>query len=271
MDKAALIAQIRTKKSFLCVGLDSDKRKIPSSLLALPDPLFAFNKAIIDATAAYAVAYKPNVAFYEAAGVEGIRAFEETIAYLRRAYPEQFIIADAKRGDIGNTTALYARTFFEEYAADALTVTPYMGADAVQPYLSYEGRWVVVVALTSNKGAADFQFMRDKDGERLFERVLRRCKTWGSDENMMFVVGATQAEHLTAVRRIVPHHFLLVPGVGAQGGSLDDVCRYGMNADVGILVNATRSIIYASTGDDFAVAAGHAAAALQQAMAAYLP
>ncbi len=266
MNRAQLIEQIAVKRSFLCVGLDSDLKKIPQHLLAADDPLFAFNKAIIDATAAFAIAYKPNLAFYEAAGVRGMVAFEKTVRYLREMYPNHFIIADAKRGDIGNTSGLYARAFFEEYAVDALTVAPYMGEDSVVPFLAYDGRWVVVLALTSNGGAADFQFMEDDGGERLFERVVRRCLSWGDETNMMFVVGATRGELLRDIRRLAPNHFLLVPGVGAQGGSLEAVCEYGMTRDCGLIVNASRSIIYASAGSDFAECAREEAQRLQREM-----
>src|SRR5574344_1004998 len=226
MNRIELIEQIKTKKSFLCVGLDTDLKKIPQHLLNENDAIYTFNKNIIDATAPYCVAYKPNLAFYEAFGVKGMIAFEKTINYLNKYYPNHFIIADAKRGDIGNTSKMYARTFFEEYDVDALTVAPYMGEDSVTPFLGYDGKWVILLALTSNKGAYDFQFEKNAEtGERLFEKVLKTSLEWGTDENMMYVVGATKAEMLSDIRAVVPDHFLLVPGVGAQGGSLEEVAR----------------------------------------------
>ena len=270
MTRKELIQQIREKQSFLCVGLDTDLKKIPQHLLAEDDPIFAFNKAIIDATAPYCVSYKPNLAFYEAFGVKGLMAFENTIKYLKQQYPHHFIIADAKRGDIGNTSAMYARTFFEEYDVDSLTVAPYMGEDSVSPFLGYEGKWVILLALTSNKGSHDFQLTESPDGERLFEKVLRRSQQWASDEQMMYVVGATQGQMFEDIRRLAPTHFLLVPGVGAQGGSLQEVCKYGMNRDCGLLVNSSRGIIYASQGEDFAEVAAQKAQELQQEMAAIL-
>ena len=270
MTRQELIAQIFEKKSFLCVGLDTDLKKIPQHLLAEEDPIFAFNKAIIDATAPYCVAYKPNLAFYEAFGVKGLLAFEKTVKYLKEHYPTHFVIADAKRGDIGNTSAMYARTFFEEYDVDSLTVAPYMGEDSVSPFLSYEGKWVILLALTSNKGSHDFQLTELPDGERLFEKVLRRSQQWASDEQMMYVVGATQGQMFEDIRRLAPTHFLLVPGVGAQGGSLQEVCKYGMTKDCGLLVNSSRGIIYASSGKDFAEVAAQKANELQQEMSAQL-
>ena len=267
MTREELIEQIREKKSFLCVGLDTDLKKIPQHLLAEDDAIFAFNKAIIDATAPYCVSYKPNLAFYEAFGVKGLMAFERTIKYLKANYPNHFIIADAKRGDIGNTSTMYARTFFEEYDVDSLTVAPYMGEDSVTPFLGYEGKWVILLALTSNKGSHDFQLTESPDGERLFEKVLRRSQQWATDEQMMYVVGATQGEMFEDIRRLAPTHFLLVPGVGAQGGSLQEVCKYGMTKDCGLLVNSSRGIIYASQGEDFAEAAAEKARELQQQMA----
>ena len=270
MTRKELIQQIREKQSFLCVGLDTDLKKIPQHLLAEDDPIFAFNKAIIDATAPYCVSYKPNLAFYEAFGVKGLVAFEKTIKYLKQQYPHHFIIADAKRGDIGNTSAMYARTFFEEYDVDSLTVAPYMGEDSVSPFLGYEGKWVILLALTSNKGSHDFQLTESPDGERLFEKVLRRSQQWASDEQMMYVVGATQGQMFEDIRRLAPTHFLLVPGVGAQGGSLQEVCKYGMTRDCGLLVNSSRGIIYASQGEDFAEVAAQKAQELQQEMAAIL-
>lgn len=270
MTRQELINEIFSKKTFLCVGLDTDTKKIPQHLLKEDDPIFAFNKQIIDATAPYCVAYKPNLAFYEAFGVKGIMAFEKTVTYLQKHYPNHFIIADAKRGDIGNTSAMYARTFFEEYDIDALTVAPYMGEDSVTPFLNYAGKWVVLLAATSNKGSLDFQMTEDAEGERLFEKVLRVSSAWGGDDRMMYVVGATRGRLFEDVRRLAPHHFLLVPGVGAQGGSLEEVCRYGMTSECGLLVNSSRGIIYASSGTDFAEAAAAAARQVQEQMAEIL-
>lgn len=267
MNRKELINQIFNKKSFLCVGLDTDIKKIPQHLLSEPDPIFSFNKEIIDATAKYCVAYKPNLAFYESMGVKGLVSFEKTINYLNGVCPNHFIIADAKRGDIGNTSAMYARTFFEEYNIDSLTVAPYMGEDSVKPFLEYDGKWVILLALTSNKGSHDFQLTADKNGERLFEKVLRVSQKWGNEENMMYVVGATQGKMFEDIRRIVPNHFLLVPGVGAQGGSLQEVCKYGITKDCGLLVNSSRGIIYASQGEDFADVAAKKAQELQEQMA----
>lgn len=266
MNRSELVNQIKTKRSFLCVGLDTDLKKMPEHLLKEEDPIFAFNKAIIDATADYCVSYKPNLAFYEAFGVKGLISFEKTIKYLKDNYPNHFIVADAKRGDIGNTSAMYARTFFDEYDVDSLTVAPYMGEDSVTPFLGYEGKWVILLALTSNKGSYDFQLTEDNNGERLFEKVLRTSQNWGNADNMMYVVGATQGRMFEDIRKIVPNHFLLVPGVGAQGGSLEEVCKYGMNKDCGLLVNSSRGIIYASKGEDFAEQAAKNAKELQQQM-----
>lgn len=252
MNRKELIEQIKTKRTFLCVGLDTDIKKIPEHLLNDSNPIFTFNKAIIDATAPYCVAYKPNLAFYEAFGVKGMIAFEETIKYIKENYPNHFIVADAKRGDIGNTSAMYARTFFEEYDVDSLTVAPYMGEDSVTPFLGYKDKWVILLALTSNKGSHDFQLTADNNGKRLFEKVLETSQQWGNSDNMMYVVGATQSKMFEDIRKIVPNHFLLVPGVGAQGGSLEEVCKYGMNGDCGLLVNSSRGIIYASSGNNFA-------------------
>ena len=270
MNKQQLVSNIKAKKSFLCVGLDTDLKKIPAHLLGEEDPLFAFNKAIIDATAPYCVAYKPNLAFYECFGVKGWVAFEKTVRYIKENYPDQFIIADAKRGDIGNTSAMYARSFFEEMDIDSLTVAPYMGEDSVTPFLQYPGKWVVLLALTSNKGSHDFQLMEDIQGERLFERVLRTSQQWATDEQMMYVVGATQGRLFEDIRKVVPNHFLLVPGVGAQGGSLEEVCKYGMTDECGLLVNSSRGIIYADTTEHFAEVAAEKAAELQQEMASIL-
>ena len=270
MTRQQLVEQIIEKRSFLCVGLDTDIKKIPQHLRDEEDPIFAFNKAIIDATAQWCVAYKPNLAFYESMGVKGMTAFEHTVRYLKKYYPLHFIIADAKRGDIGNTSAMYARTFFEEYDIDSVTVAPYMGEDSVTPFLGYDDKWVILLALTSNRGSQDFQLMADAGGERLFERVLRKSQEWAGADKMMYVVGATQGAMFKDIRRIVPDHFLLVPGVGAQGGSLEEVCRYGITKDCGLLVNSSRGIIYASQGEDFAEAAGSSAHALQTAMSAEL-
>ncbi|MDO5129208.1 MAG: orotidine-5'-phosphate decarboxylase [Prevotellaceae bacterium] len=267
MNREELIEQIKTKKSFLCVGLDTDLKKIPQHLLNDNDAIFTFNKNIIDATAPYCVAYKPNLAFYEAFGVKGMIAFEKTINYLNEYYPDHFIIADAKRGDIGNTSKMYARTFFEEYDVDALTVAPYMGEDSVTPFLGYDGKWVILLALTSNKGSNDFQLTTDTEGERLFEKVIRKSQQWGDINNMMYVVGATQGKMFEDIRKVAPESFLLVPGVGAQGGSLEEVCRYGMTKDCGLLVNSSRGIIYASNGEDYAEVAGQKAKELQEQMA----
>ena len=266
MNRQELVNQIKTKRSFLCVGLDTDIKKVPAHILNEEDPIFAFNKAIIDATADYCVAYKPNLAFYEAFGVKGLVSFEKTIKYLKENYPNHFIVADAKRGDIGNTSAMYARTFFEEYDVDSLTVAPYMGEDSVTPFLGYDGKWVILLALTSNKGSHDFQLTESKDGERLFEKVLRISQNWGDKNNMMYVVGATQGRMFEDIRKILPNHFLLVPGIGAQGGSLEEVCKYGMNTDCGLLVNSSRGIIYASSSTDFATKAGEKARELQVQM-----
>ena len=270
MNRQQLIHQIFTKKTFLCVGLDTDISKIPEHLKNETDPIFAFNKAIIDATAPYCVAYKPNLAFYESYGLKGMMAFEKTIQYLKDHYPTHFIIADAKRGDIGNTSKMYARTFFEEYDLDSVTVAPYMGEDSVKPFLEYNGKWVILLALTSNKGSHDFQLTEDKSGERLFEKVLKKSQEWGTPENLMYVVGATQGSMFEDIRRIAPEHFLLVPGVGAQGGSLPEVCKYGMTKDCGLLVNSSRGIIYAGKGTDFAEAAARKAREMQEEMAVEL-
>jgi orotidine-5'-phosphate decarboxylase len=277
MTRQELISQIREKQSFLCVGLDTDITKIPQCIIDeakahdgedyIFRALCEFNALIIDATAPYCVAYKPNLAFYEAYGVDGILAFEATIDYLKEEYPNHFIIADAKRGDIGNTSKMYAKTFFEQYDVDALTVAPYMGEDSVTPFLGYDGKWVILLALTSNKGSMDFQMTEDAHGERLFEKVLKVSQQWGTPENMMYVVGATQGRMFEDIRKIAPNHFLLVPGVGAQGGSLQEVCKYGMTKDCGLLVNSSRGIIYASNGEDFAEVAAEKAKELQQQMA----
>lgn len=267
MNRQELINEIFSKKTFLCVGLDTDIKKIPQHLLTEDDPIFAFNKAIIDATSPYCVAYKPNLAFYESLGVKGLVAFEKTVKYLKHNYPHHFIIADAKRGDIGNTSTMYARTFFKEYDLDSLTVAPYMGEDSVKPFLAYEGKWVILLALTSNKGSHDFQLTEDAEGERLFEKVLKKSQEWGTPDNMMYVVGATQGSMFEDIRRLAPTHFLLVPGVGAQGGSLQEVCKYGITKDCGLLVNSSRGIIYASQSENFAEVAAQKAKELQEQMA----
>lgn len=271
MTKKELVDNIFRKQSFLCVGLDTDLKKIPQHLLQEDDPIFAFNKAIIDATAPYCVAYKPNLAFYECFGIKGWMAFEKTVAYIKTHYPDQFIIADAKRGDIGNTSMLYARSFFEHLDIDAVTVAPYMGEDSVKPFLGYEGKWVICLALTSNKGSHDFQLTTcDGTDERLFEKVLRTAQTWGTTDQMMFVVGATQGQLFEDVRRIAPDSFLLVPGIGAQGGSLAEVVKYGMNDKCGLIVNSSRAIIYADKTENFATVAGQEAKKVAEEMAQYL-
>lgn len=259
MKREELVKQIKTKKNFLCVGLDPDTEKIPKFLLDNEeDPIYEFNRQIIDATAPYCVAFKPNTAFYEAYGLSGIASLEKTLRYINANYPDHFIIADAKRGDIGNTSAMYARAFFKRLDADAITVAPYMGSDSVKPFLQFENKWTIVLGLTSNEGSADFQQMKI-EGRELFLNVIERCAQWGTPTNMMFVVGATKAKMLAEIRKIIPDHFLLIPGVGAQGGNLDEVCKYGLNKDIGLLVNASRSIIYASKGEDFAKKAGEEA------------
>ena len=266
MNRTQLLENIRRKGSFLCVGLDTDIKKIPAHLLREEDAVFAFNKAIIDATAPYCVAYKPNTAFYESLGTDGWKALDRTVAYLRENYPDQFVIADAKRGDIGNTSSLYARAFFEKMGVDALTVAPYMGFDSVKPFMEYEGHWVILLALTSNPGSRDFQFLTDMTGTRLFEQVIETARKWGGEDKLMFVVGATQGAMFSEVRRVAPDNFLLVPGVGAQGGSLDEVAKWGMTRECGLLVNSSRGIIYASSGEDFAEAAAAEARKLRDHM-----
>ena len=266
MNKAALLEQIKSKRSVLCVGLDTDLEKIPQHLLKEDDPVFAFNKAIIDATAAFTVAYKPNIAFYESMGVKGWQSLEKTIQYLDEKYPEIFTIADAKRGDIGNTSKMYAKAFFENMNFDSVTVAPYMGEDSVTPFLDFPNKWVILLGLTSNKGAFDFQFIENAEGEVLFESVVKKAQEWATADQLMFVLGATKTEHLARLRAIAPDHFFLVPGVGAQGGSLEEVLKQATNKDYGVLVNSTRGIIYKSNGLDFAQAAGSAASTLQQEM-----
>lgn len=271
MNRKQLIDNIYSKRSFLCVGLDTDIEKIPQHLLQHPDPIFEFNKAIIDATAPYCVAYKPNLAFYEAMGTIGWDVLERTVNYIKTRYPDQFIIADAKRGDIGNTAKLYARSFFQHLDVDAVTVAPYMGEDSVTPFLGFPEKWVVLLALTSNKGSHDFQFIKNQEGTPLFESVISKSMQWAGDDALMFVVGATQGEMFKEIRRITPKSFLLVPGVGAQGGSLHDVCHYGMiEGECGLLVNSSRGIIYASSDTDFAEAAAREAQKLQNQMSELL-
>lgn len=263
MTREELVAQIKKKQSFLCVGLDTDIHKIPKHLLETENPILEFNKRIIDATKDYCVAYKPNIAFYESMGAEGWEILRETLNYIPK---DIFTIADAKRGDIGNTARMYAKTFFETYDFDSVTIAPYMGKDSVSPFLESQGKWGIVLGLTSNQGAFDFQFSALEEGGMLYEKVLKTTAEWGSRENLMFVVGATKAESLKGIRKIIPDHFLLVPGVGAQGGSLSEVCRYGMNSDVGLLINSSRGILYASNGEDFAEASALAAQTIQSEM-----
>lgn len=270
MNSAQLFQNIIEKQSFLCVGLDSDIEKLPECLKDKDDSVFEFNKQIIDATAPYTVAYKPNIAFYECYGVKGWNSLIKTVDYIKTNYPDMFVIADAKRGDIGNTSNMYAKAFFENMPFDAVTVAPYMGEDSVKPFLAYEGKWTVLLALTSNKGADDFQY-HNEDGIRLFERVLfLSSEHWGTKDNIMYVVGATRAEMLRDVRKIIPNHFILVPGVGAQGGSLEAVAKYGMNEQCGLLVNSSRGIIFADKTENFAAVAGEKAKEMQQEMAGYL-
>lgn len=271
MTREQLFNQIREKRSFLCIGLDTDINKIPSHLLQTDDPVFEFNKGIIDATHELCVAYKPNLAFYESLGAKGWESLEKTVKHIRSVSADMFIIADAKRGDIGNTSAMYAKTFFETMDIDAVTLAPYMGLDTVSPFLSYDGKWSIILALTSNKSAADFQYQEDKNsGDKLFETVLKTSRKWSSSDQIMYVVGATKAEALADIRKIVPDHFLLVPGIGAQGGSLEEVAKYGMNDHCGLLVNSSRGIIYASTGTDFAEKAAESANKLISEMENYL-
>ena len=263
MNRQELLYQIKSKRSFLSIGLDTDIKKMPSHLLELEDPIFEFNKQIIDATKDLCVAYKPNIAFYESMGVSGWNSLEKTLDYIPKNI---FTIADAKRGDIGNTSNMYARTFFEKMNFDSVTIPPYMGSDSVTPFLEFKDKWAIVLALTSNKGGLDFQKIENKNGKQLFEQVLETSQNWGTDKNMMYVVGATRAEQLSEIRAIIPNHFLLVPGVGAQGGSVEEVAKYGMNADCGLLVNSSRGIIYASSDIDFAEKAREEAEKLQHKM-----
>ena len=275
MTRQEIIDHIKEKRSFLCVGLDTDIKKMPQCVVEEADgdnyrAIMTFNKAIIDATAPYCVAYKPNTAFYEAFGADGWKALADTVAYIRDKYPRHFVIADAKRGDIGNTSAMYARAFFNDIKADAITVAPYMGEDSVKPFLGHEGKWVILLVLTSNKGSLDFQLIRDEDGNRLFENVIRKSQEWGTTDDMMYVVGATRGQMFEDIRKVAPANFLLVPGVGAQGGSLEEVCRYGMTDDCGLLVNSSRAIIYASDGRDYAEAAANAAKEVAEEMKGFL-
>jgi orotidine-5'-phosphate decarboxylase len=271
MTSSELFLKIQQKQSFLCVGLDSDPAKLPAHLKSMEDPVFEFNKQIIDATHNFAVAYKPNIAFYESSGVKGWVSLQKTLDYLRKKDPGLFVIADAKRGDIGNTSRMYAKAFFETMDFDAITVAPYMGVDSVNPFLEYEGKWVIMLALTSNKGADDFQFIKDPEtGDRLFEKVLKKGMEWGSEDSMMFVAGATRAEMLADLRKIIPEHFLLVPGVGAQGGSLQEVAKYGLNAKCGLLVNSSRGIIFADKSENFAFVAAEKAKEIRNEMSVLL-
>lgn len=273
MTREELFENIKKKQSFLCVGLDTDVNKIPEFMFDKyeGDYIFEFNKQIIDATAKYCVAYKPNLAFYESLGLQGWDVLERTVDYIRKNYPDMFLIADAKRGDIGNTSAMYARTFFGAMDFDSVTVAPYMGEDSVSPFLTYEGKWVTLLALTSNKGAFDFQFMKDTEtGDTLYQKVLKTSKNWGNADNMMYVVGATKADMLSDIREIIPDSFLLVPGIGAQGGSLEEVVKHGMNSQCGLLVNSSRAIIYAANDETFAEAAEREAKKVQEQMAGFL-
>ncbi|WP_457617822.1 orotidine-5'-phosphate decarboxylase [Lutibacter sp.] len=265
MNKSALIAQIKQKKSFLCIGLDVDLAKIPTHLLGEKDPIFEFNKQIIDATHHLAVAYKPNIAFYEAYGIKGWKALKKTIDYINKNHPEIFTIADAKRGDIGNTSTMYAKAFFEDLNFDSVTVAPYMGSDSVEPFLAFKNKTTILLALTSNKGGLDFQGLKTEAGE-VYKEVIKTALTWKNAQNLMFVAGATKPEYFSEIRKIVPNHFLLVPGVGAQGGNLQEVCKYGLTKDCGLLINSSRSIIYAGNNMNFAEAAQKEAFKLQQEM-----
>ncbi|MFN7912056.1 MAG: orotidine-5'-phosphate decarboxylase [Bacteroidota bacterium] len=269
MTREQLIKQIRDKKSFLCVGLDPDVSKIPQHIIEDDeDTIYLFNRLIIDATAPYCVAFKPNTAFYEAYGLSGMESLEKTIKYIKLNYPDHFLIADAKRGDIGNTSTMYAKAFFNRLNADAITIAPYMGSDSVKPFLAFENKWAIVLGLTSNEGSADFQQLKLNDKE-LYLKVIETCASWGTANNMMFVIGATKASMLGEIRKLIPDHFLLVPGVGAQGGSLEEVTKYGLNKDIGLLINASRSIIYAGNGENFDVLAGLEAKKLNDQMKTY--
>jgi orotidine-5'-phosphate decarboxylase len=269
MKREKLIEQIKSKKTFLCVGLDPDIEKMPKHILEEEDPIFEFNREIIDATADHCIGFKPNNAFYEAYGLSGIESLEKTIKYIRHNYPDHFLIADAKRGDIGNTSTMYAKAFFKRLDADAITVAPYMGSDSVKPFLAFEGKWAIVLGLTSNEGSSDFQQLK-VGNEELYLNVIRTCASWGNENNMMFVIGATKAQMMADIRKIIPNHFMLVPGVGAQGGSLEDVCKYGMNKDIGLIVNASRNIIYAGNGKDFSNKAAEEAKKISAQMKPFL-
>jgi orotidine-5'-phosphate decarboxylase len=269
MQRDELIKQIRTKHSFLCVGLDPDVDKLPKHLLEEEDPIYEFNKAIVDATAEYCVAFKPNTAFYEAYGLSGIASMEKTIKYIKNNYPNHFLIADAKRGDIGNTSTMYAKAFFSRLHCDAITVAPYMGEDSIKPFLQFEGKWTIVLGLTSNEGSKDVQQLV-VNGKPLFLNVMKRTAEWGSPDNLMFVVGATKADSLKAIRQELPEHFFLVPGVGAQGGSLEEVCKYGLNKDVGLLINLSRQIIFAGNDEDFAKKAAEQARLVNEQMKQFI-
>ncbi len=266
MEYRKITENIKTKKTFLCIGLDTDVKKIPESVLKYEDPVFEFNKQIIDATHDLTLAYKPNTAFYESTGIDGWKSLQKTITYIKTKYPDIFVIADAKRGDIGNTSAMYAKAFFDNMNFDAITVAPYMGKDSVSPFLEYNNKWVILLALTSNTGAYDFQFIEDKNERKLFENVIEKSKTWANENKLMYVVGATKAEMLQQIRKIIPQHFLLVPGVGAQGGSLQDVAKYGINKNCGLIVNSSRGIIYAGKDENFANAARQKTKEIQQEM-----
>lgn len=269
MTRLELVAEIKRKKTFLCVGLDPDIEKIPPHLLSEDDPIFEFCKNIIDATAPFCVSFKPNTAFFEAYGISGLTSLEKTFKYIKEYYPKHFLIADAKRGDIGNTSRMYAKAFFKRLHSDAITVAPYMGRDSVKPFLEFQGKWAILLALTSNEGAIDFQ-LAENNNEALYKQVLRTSSKWGTIDNMMFVIGATKAEMLKEVRDIVPEHFLLVPGIGAQGGSLEEVCKYGLTKDIGLLINSSRGIIYASNEADYSYAAAVAAEQIATSMASYI-
>lgn len=270
MKRIELVEQIKSKGTFLCVGLDPDPKLMPSNIAKDAEGILEFNKAIIDATSDYCIAYKPNTAFYECLGLKGWQALIDTVKYIKTKYPEHLVIVDAKRGDIGNTSRMYARAFFDEMGADAVTVAPYMGQDSVQPFLEYEDKWTILLALTSNKSAEDFEMIKDKNEHCVYERVLKRSLRWGNPVNMMYVVGATHPEAFESIRKIVPRHFLLVPGVGAQGGSIEAVCEYGLNDECGLIINSSRAIIYASQQDDFAQAAGAKAKSIAERMSAIL-